>query len=221
MTYTFLEAIWETSDFVNDITQDEGSNAEGNFVPGSPIKVYAGLSGYITERLALLLRAGYGNSMLDSGEDFESFIGMAQASWRFSARTVLHVGFARDFELSPLGGHVAYLRPYVSFTQRFGDIAELTLDLAYDIRRFGRWRPNPETLPSGEVITPLASAINREEQMLRAGLLIDFDMTRLLGATVGYRFEGVFTDFAVVSFNRATFTGYEDHRLYATLNLRY
>lgn len=221
MTYTFLEAIWETSDFVTDVSQDEGSNAEGNFVPGSPIKIYAGLSGYITERLALLLRAGYGNSMLDSGEDFESFIGMAQASWRFSERTVLHVGIARDFELSPLGGQVAYLRPYVSFTQRFGDIAELTFDLAYDIRRFGRWRPNPETLPSGEVITPLASAINREEQMLRAGLLIDFDMTRLLGATVGYRYEGVFTDFAVVTFNRASFTGYEDHRLYATLNLRY
>lgn len=221
MTYTFLEAIWQTSSFNEDVTQDAATQAEGNFVPGSPIKVYAGLSGYITERLALLIRAGYGNSMLDSGEDFESFIGMVQASWRFSERTVLHVGLARDFELAPLGGQVAYLRPYISFTQRFGDLAELTFDLAYDIRRYGRWRPNPNELPNGEVIQPLASALNREEEMLRAGMLIDFDITRLFGATVGYRFEGVFTDFAVVTFNRPAFTGYEDHRLYATLNLRY
>jgi len=221
MTYAFLESTWLMSSFVNRPAADDDTDAIGNFVGGKPFKVYAGLSGYITERLAVLLRAGYGHSLLAAGEDFESFIGMAQASWRFSEKTVIHVGVARDFELAPLGGQVAYIRPYVSFTQRFGELAELSVDLAWDFRTHGEWRPGTIELPGGAVVAPQASTPNREEQMLRAGLILDFDVTRLFGATVGYRYEGVITDFAVVTLGRPSYTGYQDHRLYATLNLRY
>jgi len=221
MTYAFLESTWSMSSFANRPAADNDTDGVGNFIGGAPLKVYAGLSGYITERLAVLLRAGYGNSMLKSGEDFESFIGMAQASWRFSEKTVLHVGLARDFELAPLGGQVAYIRPYVSFTQRFGELAELSVDLAWDFRSYGEWRPGSIELADGQVISPQASSPNRDEQMLRAGAILDFDVTRLFGATVGYRFENVITDFAVVTLGRPSYTGYQDHRLYATLNLRY
>lgn len=215
MTYAFLESTLAMSSYTNPLPSAAGQ--VGNFVDGMPFKVYAGLSGYVTEKLSLLLRAGYGNSLLDSGEQFSSFIGMAQVSWRFGPNTILHVGFARDFDIAPLGGYVEYMRPYVEFTQRLGELVDLDVDLAYDIRSYGAW--TPAALASGDL--PTASDTNRAEGMLRGGVLLDFDVTRLLGATVGYRYESIVSDYAITSSGIQNFTAYDDHRIFASLNLRY
>lgn len=74
--------------------------------------------------------------------------------------------------------------------------------------------------------------------MLNAGLLADFDISRIFGLTVGYRFVADMTDFGVESQtfevdedgtnptdpltgSKVMFQGYVDHRLFLTLNLRY
>lgn len=215
MTYAFLESTLALSTYANPL--EDADSQTGNFVSGTPFKVYAGMSGYITEKLALLVRAGYGNSLLESGENFSSFIGMAQVSWRFGPNTILHVGIARDYDLAPLGGYVEYLRPYAEFTQRLGELVDLDIDFAYDIRSFGAWSPLP--LDNGDV--PTVTDANRSEGMIRAGVLLDFDMSRLLGATLGYRFESVVSDYAITTSGQANFVAYDDHRIFASLNLRY
>lgn len=218
MTYTFLESMLAVRDYVSRASGDE--EAIGNLVPGTPFRIYAGLSGLVIERLALLVRAGFGDSFLEQGEDFSSFVGMLQASWRFSSRSVVHVGFARDFEEAPLGGFVEYVRPYLAFTQRFGEIAELNVDFAYDYRTYGRWEPT-ETDVFGEETLPIASQERRREGAIRAGVVLDLDVSRLVGATIGYRFDGVISDFALLSQGVENHVGYDDHRLFASLNLRY
>ena len=64
--------------------------------------------------------------------------------------------------------------------------------------------------------------------MLRAGLVMDFDFSRLFGLTLGYRYEASMSDYKTTSAPEATpdqaqafFAGYEDHRVLLTLNLRY
>jgi len=218
MTYTFLESLLAVREYVS--REPDDAEAAGNLVPGTPFRIYAGLSGLVIERLALLVRVGYGDSFLDQGEDFASFCGMLQASWRFSARSVVHVGFARDFEEAPLGGFVEYVRPYAAFTQRFGELAELTVDFAYDHRSYGLWEPT-ETDVFGEETLPFASHARRREGAVRAGVLLDLDVSRLIGATVGYRFDSVITDFAIISRGVDNYVAYDDHRLFASLNLRY
>jgi len=221
MTYTFLEATVGFLDYKRTVTDDEEARS-GNYVPGTPVKVYAGLSGYVTERLALLVRAGYGNSLLDRDpEDFSSFVGQLQASYRFSAKTVIHAGVARDFELTPLGGYMDYTRVYASFTQRLGELAEIHADFAYDIRHFGEWTPAQVTFGDDITVTPTASDAERGEDFIRAGVLIDFDVSRLFGVTVGYRYEGILSDFSISDSGRSRFVAYDDHRVYASLNLRY
>ncbi|TNF29646.1 MAG: hypothetical protein EP329_15290 [Deltaproteobacteria bacterium] len=219
MTYAFLEATGEFWSYSRSTSTEEEARP-GNYVPGTPVKVYAGLSGYVTERLALLLRAGYGNSLLDRDpEDFSSFIGQLQASYRFGPKTVLHGGVARDFELTPLGGYRDYTRLYAGFTQRLGTLAEITGDFAYDFRGYGEWVPSPRSdLGIGSAV---ASDPERSESFIRAGVLIDFDVSRLFGVTVGYRYEGVVSDFSITSTGGAWYVAYDDHRVYASLNLRY
>lgn len=215
MTYAFLESMVSLSSYTTGQSTAE-SKASGNFVSGMPVKVYAGLSGYITERLAVLARVGYGNSLLDAGENFSSFIGQLQLSWRFSDKSIAHIGVARDFELAPLGGYSQYFRAYAQFTQRIGELVDINIDFAYDLRNYGRWDP---VAASGSVA--FVSDTNRGENWIRAGVLVDFDISRLFGATLGYRYDRVLTDFQIQSGGVVNFVGYEDHRLFATLNLRY
>ena len=217
MTYAFLESTLAFRTYTNEADEDVGV---GNLVGSSPFRVYAGLSGLITERLSLLVRAGYGNSMLDRGDDFSSFVGMLQASWRFSPRTVIHLGIARDFEDVPLGGWVSFVRPYLAFTQRFGEIAELNVDFAYDFRSYAAWQPSPIDI-NGESVTPEVSDANRSEGLIRTGVLLDFDLTRLFGATLGYRYESIVSDYTITTNGQPSFVSYDDHRIFASLNLRY
>ncbi len=217
MTYAFLEGTVGFSEYTRKATETE-TERPGNYVPGKPVKVYLGLSGYITERLALLARAGYGNTFLERDPaDFSSFIGQLQLSYRFSPKSVIHVGAARDFETSPLGGYHEFFRAYTSFTQRIGDLAELHVDFSYDIKSFGEWQPASR---AGEP-APVASDAERKEDAVRAGVLLDFDISRLLGATIGYRYDAILTDFTITTTARTNFVAYDDHRIFASLNLRY
>jgi len=218
MTYAFLESTLAFHGYARRTSEDLA--ATGNLVGGSPFRGYAGLSGFVTERLAVLIRGGYGNSFLDRGENFSSFIGMLQASWRFSPRTVLHAGIARDFEEAPLGGFVTFVRPYLALTQRFGELAELSVDFAYDMRSYGAWQP-PDVDVQGATVTPVASNAHRSERAIRAGVLLDFDLTRLFGLTIGYRYDSVVSDFSISTGGEGNFVGYDDHRVFASLNLRY
>jgi len=219
MTYAFLESSVRLFAYSREASEEEQARP-GNFVPGTPLKVYAGLSGYITERLAVLIRAGYGNTFLERDpEDFSSFIGQLQVSYRISPKAVLHAGAARDFDLAPFGGYKEFFRAYASFTQRIGELAEVSVDLAYDVRTYGEWVPSAR---AGLVpVDPVASDPQRSENFVRAGIMLDFDLTRLLGATLGYRYEALVSDFTISTGEFVSFVGFDDHRIYASLNLRY
>lgn len=229
MTYAFIETTFRLSEYTDPIAN--AAQSTGNEVDGKPFKVYAGLSGYITERFAVLFRIGYGNSFLnDQGnvpaviEDFSSVIGMLQLTFRFGQRTALHAGGARDFGLVAFGGHRTYWRGYLSFEQQLGDIALLHVDGSYDAREYGTWQPTPLVF-GGQLVTPTVSEPQRKEQAIKAGLLIDFNISRLFGTTLGYRFETQLSDYNI-SFPTPNgtvqnFVGYTDHRIFLSANLRY
>ena len=223
--YVFLESTFKIVDYRIDLQPTE--QVAGYYSDAMPFKIYAGVSGLLTEWLSLLARAGYGNSFVDRGSNFSSFIGQLQSTFRFTASTVLHVGVARDFELAPLGGYFDYFRAYTSFEQGIGDIVLLHADFAFDYRWFGFFQPVPvENAATGTVVPVGTNDTTREDPVIRAGVLADFNISRIFGVSVGYRFEGNFTGYNLITnvggaSSSTEFTGYQDHRVYATLNLRY
>jgi hypothetical protein len=194
-----------------------------------PVKAYLGLSGYFSPKFALLVRLGYGNSILDqeavATDDFSSFIGLLQLSFRFTSSTVLHIGGARDFSLVPFGGHRSYARAYLSFEQRLGRYGLLHIDGSFDYREYGTWKPYPTEITGGGSVTATVSDENRSDSRLRAGVMIDLNLHRAFGMTLGYRLEMVLSDFNLKAqapgYNVETFAGYDEHRVYMTFNLRY
>lgn len=247
----------------------------GNRNEATPFKIYAGFSGYLTNKISLTLRAGYGNSFLENSEDFSSFIGDVRLSFRFSGRTVLHVGGGRNFNIASLGGFTDTTRSFVSFEQSFADVVLLHADVGFNYMKYGAWSPadvfdeapteglgGPNFRTCTRVVLdgeeeseedicvnldesagPVGSKrqVNREDFMLNAGLLADFEISRIFGLSIGYRFVADITDFGIESqtyevdsgdetewlnpkdpLNPTTvFQGYMDHRVFLTLNLRY
>lgn len=50
-------------------------------VPTSPLRVQAGLAGLVTQKVRVVLKAGYVNLFADSGENFAGVAGLAEVSW--------------------------------------------------------------------------------------------------------------------------------------------
>lgn len=223
-TYAFLDAAVRLSEYAT--ARPVGDDVEfANYVPGKPVRAALGVSGYLTERVSLMVKVGYGNSLLDSGaEDFSSVIARLQASFRFGLRSVLHIGAIRDFDLVAFGGQYAYVRGFLSFEQSIRDRVLVHLDFSVDQRRFGRWVPGLLSNPADpeSQIRPTASDAHRNDLVLGAGVLVDVDLTRVFGLTLGYRFSTNLTDFTIsVADSGENFQGYDEHRVFATLNLRY
>ena len=225
LNYLFIESTLGIQSYSIAQTQDE-LNTVGNRNDGTPLKVYAGFSGYLTNRIALSVRVGYGNSLLSAGEDFSSFIGDARISFRFTERTALHVGGGRNFDLAGLGGYLDVTRAYLSFEQSFGDVVLLHADFGMNYQLYGAWAPADvytET-PSGAVYRTCTRArleseedvtvnetqrlrvpgggepkraIRRQDYVLSGGVLADFSLTRIFGLSVGYRLVADITDFGV------------------------
>lgn len=227
--YVFLESTFKIHQHRVALTAAE--QVPGYYSDGMPLKIYAGVSGLLTEWLALTARAGYGNSFLARGGDFSSFIGMLQSTFRFTPTTVLHVGVARDFEMAALGGYFDFVRAYLSFEQGISDIVLIHADFSFDYRWFGAFSPLPVTVVQNGAATTIpvgSNDITREDPVLRAGLLADFNISRIFGVSVGYRFDGNFTGYQLTTnpgggggASATEFTGYQEHRVYATFNLRY
>ncbi|MGM0574835.1 MAG: hypothetical protein ACQEXJ_03770 [Myxococcota bacterium] len=223
LSYAFLESNISLFEYSHDATAAEEQSV-GNYVPGTPLRVYLGISGYLTERFALVAKAGYGNSMLEdeAAEDFNSAIGQLQATFRFTPKTAWHIGGERNYETVVFGGYYSVWRAYTSLEQNIGDVVLLHMDFSYDHRRFGPWQPAPVEDPQdGSVTTPTASDDNRVDPYLRGGVLLDFNISRLFGTSLGYRYTANLTDFTVDVDGREAHQGYDEHRIFATINLRY
>jgi hypothetical protein len=208
---------------------EAGTVEDGYHVEGAPWKIVGGMNGYFSERLAFRIRGGYGDVNLDAGEGYTGAVADVRMTYRFGVNTVWHLGYNLDAEAAALGGFYSFHRGYTSLEQGMGKLGRMHVDFSVDARRFGAYTPaNSESIDADgneQVIEVGASSPNREDVMLRAGLVMDFDFSRLLGLTLGYRYEASVSDYSTITAvgadNDKFFAGYEDHRVLLTLNLRY
>jgi hypothetical protein len=215
-------------DIVQYVNRPSGATTPGSFQDMLPTRIYLGVSGYITERLALLVKAGYGNSLQSvfgntDPADFSMFVGLGQVSFRFTPKTMLHVGVSYDFDPVAWGAYRDYVRTYLSFEQQVLNVVLLHLDFGFDHRMYKKWTPYPVDVPGVGSVVATTSSPERVEEALNAGILADFNIHRIFGLSVGYRFDGVVSDYtlSLAAINSVTHVSYLEHRVFLTLNLRY
>jgi hypothetical protein len=230
LSYLVLDATMRMTEYPDG--DEEGTVVDGYHVEGAPWKILGGMNGYFSERLAFRLRGGYADTNLDDefNDGYAGAVADVRMTYRFGVRTVWHLGYNLDAESAALGGYYSFHRGYTSLEQSLGKLGRFHVDFSLDSRTFGAYTPATRLLKDEEgddqEITVTASSPNREDIMLRAGLVMDFDFSRLFGLTLGYRYEASMSDYHTEStpasgVSDEFFSAYEDHRVLLTLNLRY
>jgi hypothetical protein len=100
------------------------------------LRVMAGVAGMITPKLALTLKAGWGEQLGDGG--YSGPLGQAEALYRFSEQMEARVGYLRAFESHP-GESLYYStdRVYGNVRLGFGEKLDVLGQAAYDAIAFG------------------------------------------------------------------------------------
>lgn len=185
-------------------------------VDSKPLRAVAGLSGYITKRLAVLIQAGWGVGFYDTGESFSGPIGLARVSYRVTRTTLLQIGYARDYEDSIHGNYYAEHRIFFSGQQSLWERLDIKASASFHILDYAAFEP-PATADF-EV-----SQGERAEQALKLGLSLHVDATRWLAFDAGYTYEALFSDYNIRQRGGPVVDvpTYYRHQVYASVTGRY
>jgi len=204
-TALVLEADWQYRDYLF-----KGYGFYGELTDNYPLRIRAGVNGFITPRLSVLALIGYGNSFHETrpatseeaaartphaNDSFNMVLGELRVSFKPTETTIIQGSYRYDFQDSVFSNYAAYHKIVANFQQRlFG-----RLDLVVDIGYFGVFfsqlpdeylrpykGPTDGIGPVGYVVT---GAGYREDRILMGGARAIVDITRLLAFELGYSFE--------------------------------
>lgn len=249
--YTALvtDVNWQIRKYLAD-----GYGNYGELTDSMPLKARIGVNGFVTKKLSVMAMVGYGNSFHDErpatpesvkdeaksstgasdsqlpttdNESFNSVIGEARVSMKFTKATILQLGYQRDFNDSSFSNYVTFHKVYTNFQQRIAKRVDVIADVAYLYMTYAQ-------LPTEFAVEPvvgLLSAFDRTDMIMLGQLRAKVDITRWLAFELLYRLElvntlGFATPFGtrVQNADGSTtddYIAYDRHFVLGTLILRY
>jgi len=154
-----------------------------------PLRVEAGMNGYVTSRFFTTLGAGYGNSMHDKGPTYNSALARVAFGYEIPDVFVGQVGYVRGFSDSLFGNFVASDALTLAGQVRLWQMVDLDVEANYRFLTYG-------DSPTAAGVT--YSDKNRKDQMLDVEALLSLNFLRYLGVNVGAKYTNVMTDFTTV-----------------------
>ncbi len=154
------------------------------------IRVTLGLIGQISPSISLVVKAGYGDSLMGdavmsdgsaySGDDFRSVIGQAEFSYR-AATTMLQFGYSRNFQPVVLFAYFGQDRFYVRFNQQLAGRFTLSADVGFDMLSYGK---------AVQADTP-----DRFDYFLSGGASFQYHILDWFMLGLDYNFQALISDF--------------------------
>lgn len=210
-TAAMLEASWQVRDYLDNrrdpTTGEPTYGFYGELTDNSPLRVKAGLHGFITKKLAITALVGYGNSFHvkrkdppetsprfktpNANKSFEGVVGEARLGLHFSPVSVVQAGYQYDFRDSLFSNYVAFHRVYGNIEQRIADRVDLMLDFSYYYMDYAQLphmyidRKYPDFSITG------LSGFDRVDIIMLGRLRAAFDITRFLAFEASYSLEWV------------------------------
>lgn len=184
--WKFLPKTAVTIDFDSDIRRYPYAYSNGTSnVDLNAIRVTAGLLGQITPSFALLVKAGYGDSLLEApegytGSGYRSAIGQAEATFQ-RGTFMLQAGYLRTFQPTPLFAFMGQDGFYLRYRQQIAGRFELAANLNFDLLGFGTGVQ--------------ADAGSRDDMFLVGGLNFAYHILDWLSLSLDYRFQSLFSDY--------------------------
>lgn len=185
--WKFLPKTAVTLDFDSDIRRYPNSYSTGEKnIDVNAIRATVGLLGQITPTLAVSVRAGYGDSLLPSvqnytGSNYRSAIGQAEISYR-AATTFVQVGYLRNFQPVVLFAWFGQDRAYARLRQQIAGRFVLSLDAAYDYLSYGE-----------PVAAAAAAQGGRSDHLISAGVSFDVHFLDWIEIGLAYGLQARFS----------------------------
>jgi len=216
-TSLYLDADWRY--------QDWSVTKLGYRANSMPLRAVVGVRGYITKKIALDVKAGYGQGFYKKGSDIQTFIGGASLAFKPTPFTLLDIGYARDFEDAAY-----YARWYTADTvhltvkQQLVRRVELEGTVSYAYLAFASLTPVPGDIPG--FVTLAANQTNRHDNALSAKASVSYSALRYLSLKVGYELDAIFTNFrldGVGSGGAVTrdYGGFKVHQVFGEITVLY
>jgi len=157
------------------------------------IRTTVGLLGQISPTIAIVIKAGYGDSLLGdammsdgetpySGNDFRSAIGQAEITYR-SGTTLVQAGYSRNFQPVVLYAYFGQDRLYARFSQQLMGRFTILANIGFDLLDYGRSIIKTETDES------------RFDYFLSGGASFGYHILDWLELALDYRFQSLFTGY--------------------------
>lgn len=197
---------------------------DGYRADSMPLRALAGVRGYITKNLAVLVKAGYGQGFFADGPDVQTFVGEASVGFKPTPFTVLDVGYARDFAESYYARWYTTDTVHLTVKQQLFRRLELAGGLRYAYVSYADLVPALADTTGYATLT--ASQTSRRDHVLGVDAKASLSILRYLSVSLGYRFDGSFTDFRLDGVTTAgarvvDYGGYKVHRVLGEVSLYY
>ena len=168
----------------------------GNF-DSSLVRAQAGLNGYLTRRIFVILGGGYGNSFHDKGTSYNGFLAKAMVGYEIPDTWILQGGYARSFEESLFANYYASDAIDLSSQVRLWGMVTFDVDAKFQFVNYGKPFYNPDLVYEGQTAPSAVGLPNRSDKVLTVKGAISLDFFRYFGMNVGGSFSDVMTDFYI------------------------
>ncbi len=213
-TAALIEANWQIRDYVAD------GGHYGELTDNQPLRLRAGLTGFITNRFAVTAMIGWGWSMHDdrvetspdakgSNESFSGLLAEVRLGYKWSGNSLTGLSYEHSFEDSLLANYVSRHRFVLGHEQRLWTDLVLNVKGSYTYLDFA-------TLPSAYFYGASGSSdgayteasFTRADAVMGLTASIDYDISRWMAVSFSYSAELYNYDFG----DRSTvfYVGFED-----------
>jgi len=183
-----------------------------------PLRVQAGVKGYVTKKFALLLKGGFGKGFYGTGPEYQNFIGEVSAGFKPTPFTVIDFGYARDFTDSYYANYYVGDGAHLRFGQQLWGRGNLDLNARYAYVQYAPWTP---AATDG---VAAVSTSDRRDHAVSATATASVSILRYLSLKAGYRLEGIFTDFQITAAGAGAspdYGGFLAHQVFGELSVLY
>jgi len=118
----------------NNFQPEEGQSADAESLSrdSTPLRVQLGLSGLLSPRFSVFLKAGYANTYNKNGESFSGFIALTELTYQWEPLFNVSVGYQRDGQDSGFSNFYTLNRLFLKGNLHLTERITLGGDLSYD-----------------------------------------------------------------------------------------
>lgn len=207
-TITRYDEVAITTDSVTNVSAETG---RWNSLP---VRVEAGMNGYITSRFFVTLGGGYGNSLHEKGGSYNGPLGRAAFGYEVPDVFVGQIGYTRGFNESLFANYYGSDAITLATQVRLWQRVDFDLKANYRFLTFG-------DIPATPGVT--YSDAERKDQMIDVEAAVSLNFLRYLGVNIGAKYSNLLTDFTtrVDAIGKLDYASFQKIEVFGNLVVRY